>query len=213
MSGPYDARSITLLVGTIVMGCVVASPAPALVRVSVVAAATAGIAVWIMARQDVDDIIRKDDLQASSLYDPQKITVPYAMMLHPEASAAIASLSALSSTGRSCAVSLVARTTESVVREYHAILECSGQGHKQGHGSAGTNDLRDRTMEALDAIQTLRMETGSHGRASDIVVSAENRLRRLFVRFRQIAGNKMKTPGLYGPPYPLDPADDHSSVR
>lgn len=206
-----DVRSMTLLVGTVVIGFVVAGPSPALVRVAFVAAATAGIAAWVLAQHEaVDSVTRKDEAQATTLFDPTSSSSPFAMLLHPEASSAIASLSDLSSPGRRSSVHLVVLTTENVVRTYHAIL---GATAGQGRGSAGTDDLRDRTSEALDALQALRMETGSFGHAADIAVSAERRLRRLFIRFRQIAGNKMKSPGLYGAPYPLDPRDDHSFLR
>lgn len=216
-----DVRSLSLVMGTFMIGFIATYPSPALVRVALVAVATAGISSWLLTRHEaLDSEIRSDEAKATSLYSyspsasqaSQASQAPFAMLLHPEASSAVASLSVLSSQGRRASVHGVVTATENVVRAYHAILSApSAVG--QGRASAGTDDLRDRTIDALDALQTLRMETGSRGPASDIARSAEHRLRQLFVRFRQIASNKTRSPGLYGSPYPMDLSDRHSTLR
>lgn len=205
----HDVRSLALLGATCVVGFLVACPSPALVRVVFVCAATAGVAAWILARHNaVEDVGRRDDRSAGVLMDRGPDGGPFAMLLHPEASSAIASLSVLSGPGRRANVHAVVVATENVVRAYHAILGAPAP--HPGRGTAGSDDLRDLTVVALDALQGLRMDTGSRGRASSIAAAAERRLRRLFVRFRQIAGNKLKS---HGAPFPFDPKDDHRYVR
>lgn len=211
--GSDDVRSLTLLAGTCLVGFAVACPSIGQVRVVFVVAATVGVAAWLLAQHDaVANGVRMDDAKATSLFEPKSKTgAPYAMMLHPEATSAIAQLSVLSRPGRRTAVKSVADATEGVIRAYHSIL--NNPRPEKGRGTAGTDGLRDATIVALDALQALRMETGSRGSASHVAASTEARLRRLFVRFRQIAGNKLKAPGLYGSPFPYDPRDDQHSLR
>lgn len=216
-----DVRSLTLLVGSCVVGFLVTWPSPALVRVLAVGAATMGIAAWILTSHDAEvDAGQKTHSQASTLYQrgggggARQTTLlgPHALLIHPDAASAIASLAQLSRPGRRTAVHSVVVATEGVVQAYHSVLDAPARSSMHP-ASAGTDDLRDATIVALDALQALRMETGSRGRASCIAASAERRLRRLFVRFRQIAGNKLKTPNLYGTPFPFDPSDDHRCLR
>lgn len=220
-----DIRSIALMVGACALGFTLAWPSPPVVRVAFVAAATYGVSMWILAgHNSMEDIRRLDNTQATSLYSTQpregegdaiserSKEEPFATMVHPEAASAIASLAALSMPGRRTAVRSVALATEEVVRAYHAMLD-SKVTLPSCHASPFMDHLRDRTIFALEALQGLRMETGSRGRAAKIAATAEHRLRRLFVRFRQIASNRMRAPGLYGAPYAFDPRDDLHFLR
>lgn len=211
-----DIRSISLCAGACVLGFTMAWPSPAIVRVVVVAVATYGITVWILTgHNSLEDDRRRDNMATASLYggakeeEPPKEGKPFATLVHPEACSAIASLSVLSLPGRRTSVRSVARATEGVARAYHAMLSSK----VSSHASPFMDNLRDRTIDALEALQGLRMETGSKGYAARVAAAAERRLRRLFVRFRQIASNRNRAPGLYGAPYAFDPRDDLHFLR
>lgn len=224
-----DIRSTALLVGACVLGFTLAWPTPQVVRVVFVAVATYGVTVWILANHtSTEDSRRLDNNTTTSLYstlpregdalnaldalDERRKDGPHAMLLHPEACSAIASLAELSLPGRRGAVRSVVLATEEVVRAYHAMLD-NRVTLPLSHASPFMDNMRDRTIFALEALQGLRMETGSRGRAARIAAAAEHRLRRLFVRFRQIASNRMRAPGLYGAPYAFDPRDDLHFLR
>lgn len=213
----HDGRAITLFVATCFCGLVIIHPSITLVRVAFVVLATFGVAMYVLADHNATASSRRmDNSVTTALFTPphddseSRVTpAPFASLIHPEVAAAIASLSTLSRPGRRAAVREVALTTENVVRGYHAILSM----HGSRRASACIDDLRLRTNVALDALQCLRMETGSRGRAANIAVDAERRLRNLFIRFRQIACNKLLSPNLDGPPFPVDPSDDHRFLR
>lgn len=230
-----DVRSTALFVGACMAGFIFATPSPSVVRIVFVAAATYGVAMWVLrSHSNSEDSGRRNDnitsfLMASGRKEKpgsgrqKKIkrakskNGPFATMLHPEASAAIASLYPLSRPGYRAAVHAVVVSTENVARAYHETLrpvEAAGvPSHPPGAASACIDDLRDCTLVALDALQVLRMETGSRGRASEIAASAEQTLRGLFVRFRQIAASKLQTPQMCGAPYASDMRDDYRFVR
>lgn len=230
-----DVRSITLLGGACALGFLAVQPSPMVVRMTFVALATYGITSLLLERHNAAGMGQRADAHTTSDLFSQSSegtgararagagarggepTVPHATLVHPEATRALAALAPLSRPGRRAAVRAVVAGTEGVVQAYHAILLLplsSGDGgrHVQ-RASACIDDLRDRTTLVLDALQALRMGTGSRGPASLLAASAERDLRALFTRFRQIAGNKLKRPEFMGGPLPRDPTDDHRFVR
>lgn len=219
-----DPRSVTLLAGACVAGFALASPSPTIVRLAFITAATYALAMYLVAKHNASSgTVHRNDAATRELsaragdYDRNKRVsragpknkAPFASLVHPEVSAALSSLSRLSRPGRRAAVHAVVVATENVVRVYHGML--SGPGSNRPR--ACMDDLRDITIVALDALQGLRMQTGSRGKAAETAASAEHTLRGLFVRFRQIASNKLKAPELFGAPYAFDPDDDHHFVR
>lgn len=223
-----DVRSITMLGGACVLGFLAAQPSPATVRVVFVALATLGISTLLLRQHDaMDDGRMADEATAARLFSPDPSrrggteptkhgrTVhdpPFATLMHPEATDAIASLAPLSRPGRRAAVRAVATATEGVVQAYHALLVLAVTS-APSRATACIDDLRDRTIVALDALQGLRMSTGSRGPASRLASAAERDLRALFRRFRQIAANRLRRPDLLEGPAPLDPNDDNRFVR
>lgn len=204
-----DTRSIVLFGGACLVGFVIVGPSSRLVRVVLVIAVTCGACMWILSsHQEAENSVRKDDATAIVLAGrrdkPDSVSV-FATLVHPEATSAIASLSSLSRPGRRAAVHAVVSATENVIRAYHAVLAVDVVNAK---ASSCMDDLRDRTIVALDALQCLNMDNVDH--ASDVALTAERKLRKLFVRFRQIAANKLSKQGA---PYPLDPSDDRRFVR
>lgn len=238
-----DVRSITLLAGACVVGFIFAQPSPMIVRVSFVAIATLGITSLILKQHNTDDDSqRADSATTTSLFGPpgagasagagtstrnrargrprprphphgQSQNAPFATLMHPEATRAIASLAPLSRPGRRATVRSVVLTTEAVMQAYHALLMLPTNLATHTRASACIDDLRDRSITAMDALQGLRMSTGSRGPAASLVASAERDLRALFKRFRQIAANKLRKPELLGGPLALDPLDDVHLVR
>lgn len=209
-----DIRSITLFVAACATGFAVCQPSIAVVQVVFILVATMGLVVWIVSSHvTADNVLRKNDELSTALFTSESNSIePVASLVHPEISSAIASLSVLSRPGHRNAVRSVVVATDNVVKSYHAVLALP-EANSRHMASACMDDLRDRSIVALDALQGLRMDTGSRGDASDVAFHAELRLRRLFVRFRQIACNKLKAPHIYGPPFPCDPEDDHRFLR
>lgn len=204
-----NVRSVTLVVAACLVGFAATQPSLASVRTTCVVVATGAIVLSIVGRRDAaDDRGRRTEEGESEVVGPS-------LSLHPDASAAIDSIRRLSRPGRRAAVQAVVHATENVLRTYHlALLEDSGTATTTATATAGIDDLRDRTIIALDALQELRMQTGSRGWRSSVAASADGRLRRTFERLRRTLYNKGgAASSSSGPPYPLDPSDDRRFVR
>lgn len=212
-----DIKSTALVAGACVAGFLLAWPSPAVVRLVFVAVATFGVTMCLLNKhQTSEDTSHRDDILATSLFkdrqrEERPRNGPFATLVHPEVCAAVASLSKISKPGRRAAVHAVVAATENVLRVYHRLLAAPMSACT--HPKSCMDDLREHTNIALDALQCLKMQTGSRGEASMIAAAAERALRGLFVRFRQIASNKHKSPELHGAPYAFDPSDDHHFVR
>lgn len=222
-----DIRSITLMGGACALGFLAAQPSPRVVRVAFAVIATLAITALLLQQHDASAEGQRADAEATTALFTRGVAqpsgvkgqgkgkgkgeVPFAALIHPEATRALASLAPLSRPGRKAAVRSVVSSTEAVVQAYHAVLLLPGA--RGARASACIDDLRDRTTVALDALQTLRMGTGSRGPASALASKADQDLRALFTRFRQIAGNKLKRPELMGGPEARDPTDDNRFVR
>lgn len=218
-----DVRGIALVAGAAFVGFGMSGPSPATIR-ALVSAIAAGALAFVVVRGHAvaEDGVRTDSDTVEGLYGriPASGTssasasvrskVPVAMLVHPDVTKVIASLAPLSRPGRRGAVRSVAVATEAVMRSFNAAM-LTGEGGQGTEGvSAFIDDLRDRTVRALDALQDLHMQSGSRSRAAEIVRDADLALRSIFARLRQVASNKN---GCGAAPYPHDPTDDPHLVR
>lgn len=223
--GSSDTRAIMYVVGTCMAGFILLAPSDMVVRTVFVTIATFGACSWIMnAHSNAQSRGGSDEAKAVALFNEpgrhgqikrslktrNKKVHPFATLIYPDATSAIASLAPLSQPGRRSAVHIVTRATEDVIKAFHTLLSTKTDGK---HTSSCIDDLRNKTIVALDALQAVRMEAGSRGTASEIASRAEIRLRALFTKFREIASNRLNLPELSCSPLPLDPFDDDHFVR
>lgn len=206
-----DVGSIVAFVGAVSVGLLVTCPSVAVVRLIAAVLATYAMTTWIVKNHmsNTNDA-RAYENAATKCYSRTSKRKPFATLMHPEATRAIASIATLSVPGRRASVKAVTRATESVIRAYHAALLVE---KRDGHASACIDDMRDKTNAAVDALQTLRMEAGARGRAARVASRADASLRAFYARIRQIASNRLRDPVIASAPYAYDPMDDLHLVR
>lgn len=226
-----DTNAIVLVAVACTIGFLMLTPSEMTVRTVCVVLATYGMCSWIVnSHSNTADNEASNDQESISLFNKaasgrpskqgqiqgqastkkKKKNRPYATLMYAEATSAIAALALLSQPGHRGAVHSVTRATEDVIKAYHTLLI---RGNDQQHTSACIDDMRSKVIVALDALQGVRMETGSRGEASTIVSKAEKRLRALFAKFREIASNRLNIPELLCSPLAFDPFDDPHFIR